>query len=274
MNSLITQCIMEGDLHPLVTFPIDIMSEIDLEIVTWVLKYRQKYSRPPTIERIEKKFPHFIRGSAPIDPIQDTLDQTVRESRSAFTLRTIHEIENEIIETGTVPEGKFSKLNRILAASSGTFEFFSKFSRDSYETGSETSLNTGISKIDKAIGGFQNGDYGLVAGRLGSKKTTLTMWLTYNWWRQGARVFLMSREMATGQLFGKIDAMLGKFNPHILRSGVGIKEIKPRLKVIEHIAGSAGGEIIVPSADIKTPSQLQNAARFVGADVIVVETES
>jgi replicative DNA helicase len=128
----------------------------------------------------------------------------------------------------------------------------------------------GIKIIDSAIGGICNGDFLLIVGRLGTGKSTLATWIVQNWWLRGRRILVVSKEMLASDIFSRIDAMIGFFNPlDIRREEEGIRE---KLGVIRHLVGSAGaGEIYVPSSAVGTVDQVYEVAKVLDIDAVIVD---
>lgn len=74
-------------------------------------------------------------------------------------------------------------------------------------------IPSGIEKLDNAFGGWQKGDFIVVAGWTGSLKSWLALYFAINAWQNGYRVLYFSLEMSGEQIGYRVDTLLsaGKF---------------------------------------------------------------
>src|SRR5690606_8581098 len=110
--------------------------------------------------------------------------------------------------------------------------------------------------INRHTGGVGTGDFMLIVGRLGTGKSTVTQWIGKYAWEQGLRVLYVSAEMLAVDVFARIDAMMGKFNPLLLRSEEPDAAMRERLDRLADRATREGGEIIIPRTRLLSPSQI------------------
>ncbi len=73
-------------------------------------------------------------------------------------------------------------------------------------------IPSGISRMDNAVGGWQPGDFIVIAGWSGSYKSWLALYMAINAWKEGYRVLYFSLEMGAVQLGYRFDTLLGGFN--------------------------------------------------------------
>ena len=270
MNELIGAALNEGDVTPLVEFPRFLMNEFEKELVTWVLKYVKDYEKPPSVARLRREFPYFIPliAEAPL-PLYDIRDMTLKRKRVEYASMKMSEINAKMHDSGDVPIQELNKMMVDLSASDDELHKYSTFSRDMYFRGGR-SLRIGFPIIDRAMGGFFAGDYFLVAGRLGTGKSTIQQFVAHKWWSEGRRILYISKEMLAVDVFSRIDGIVGKFNPLRIRTS-SKEEMKSELKTVSLIASKGKGEIIIPSRQVNTPSQVGTLAQYLAIDAIVLD---
>lgn len=269
MNELITACLDVRDITPLVDFPSLLLSKPEHEICDWVFDYVRKFEEPPSVARLQAQFPFFlpIRDDTRL-PLRDILEITLKQKRIEYTRLMLNDIDTEMTERGDIPEEKVSELVQMLGQTDGSLSKYSTFDRALYFRKSR--LKIGLPIIDRAIGGLANGDYMLIAGRLGVGKSTIAQWLTHNWWAQGYRILYVSKEMLAADVFARIDGIEGSFNPLLLRSSEP-EEMMPALSVVSKLAKDGRGEIFIPSREISTPAQTAAIAAHLNVDVIIID---
>jgi replicative DNA helicase len=69
-------------------------------------------------------------------------------------------------------------------------------------------IPSGVEKLDQAFGGWQRGDFIVVAGWTGSLKSWLALYFAQNAWLEGYRVLYFSLEMSGLQLGYRFDTLL------------------------------------------------------------------
>lgn len=85
--------------------------------------------------------------------------------------------------------------------------------------GKITGVPSGFREVDQLLGGFQDGNYVLVAGRPGAGKTSWLLNIALNAARQGARVGVMSLEMSEKRLINRLISQDTGLNTVDLRNG-------------------------------------------------------
>lgn len=269
MNELISTALTDRDITPLSNFPQFLINKYEKEILEWIFEYARKFEEPPQLSRLRREFEHFIPiMSSPPFPLADVYEMTLKRKRKEYAVTVLTSIIDEIPEKDDLDLSTMSKLMLELGNSSSDISRYSTFDRSRYFRGD--SLKIGFNMIDRATGGIANGEMMLIAGRLGTGKSTLQQWITYKWWEEGRRILFISKEMLSTDVFSRIDAMVGKFNPLRIRT-MPRSDIESELKVITSIAGSSKGEIIIPSRQISTPSQIVTLARHLSIDAVFVD---
>jgi len=269
LNELVTACLDEKNVEPLLEFPVSLMNDFEHEIVTWIFKYIKEYEAVPSVSRLTSEFKYFtaIRGDDHA-PLKDLAQQTERRKRKEFVVTQIGEIESEIRESDDIPLEKMNKMMSVVGAYGSGLSRYSTFDRERYFR--KGSLKIGIPMVDRVTGGIANGDFMILAGRLGTGKSTLTQWIVKNWWEQGHRILLVSKEMLPIDVFARVDGMVGRFNPLLIRTGKR-DDVTPLLRVVSSIASHRKGEIYIPSQLISTPAQVAALAKNLDVDVVVVD---
>lgn len=272
MFELITRSLEEQDLSHLITVPKGLLDDDEKEMLDWILRYKGKYREVPDIATFKSEFPAFVtrRSKRPLEFVRDRF---VEKKQKSVFLTGFREVEAKILngEKVNVPEAVRS-LQMGVTDVGKVFEKYSEFDREKYfRTGKTT---TGFSVVDKAIGGICNGDFVLIVGRLGTGKSTNALWMAYNWWKQGKRILVVSREMLAADVFSKIDAMLGQFNPLVIRQDEKSK-VTPGLATTKFIAqgnaNNSNAEIFVPSRAIATVQEIYELVDMLEIDAVLID---
>lgn len=268
MNRLVTAALEKGDITKLIEFPKDILYESEIRIINFILDYSSKYYEPPTIKRLQEEFPSFIPFFfEELPPIGDIYDKALQEKLNEYVLGELAEARASIYDNGELDTLYIQNIMKAISTSSG-IERYSTFDRSTYFR--TKMIDFGIKTINRATGGIANGDYALVIGRLGTGKTTLTIWLANQWRLAGKLVLFVSNEMLTSDVFGRVDGMEGTFNPLVLRSGRS-KDIDSILKMVSVRARKERGDIIIPKKRLATPEEVFALAKDLMVDVIIID---
>lgn len=275
MNDLITRALEENDVALLAEFPAELLEDHDQEMISWILKFKRKNGKAPSVKRLGKQFPSFIPfifEESPWEPepppIPDLFEQTVQRRLIELSSELIRDAQIVMRDEGRVPLDLLAEVDRLHVMSLGTNRY-SSFDRDLYFR--RKAMNFPFTIIDRHIGGLCNGDFMLIIGRLGTGKSTISQYVAKELWDDGKRILYISAEMLGLDVFSRVDAMLGEFNPLELRKPK-TKEIGATLKKVEKLAGTKGkGEIIVPKSRILSPDQIATFAKNLEIDLIMVD---
>lgn len=272
MNQLLTHSLQIKDLDAIMRFPQELLTENDRKVLAWVSSYAGKYKTPPTVERLTAQFPEFvpIEVDDPDQPIGDTLDTAIEERRKEIVRRDLNQILSELDEKDELAPDKVYRLAKLLAVTSSEVSRYSTFDREVYFR-EEERLPTGFPTIDKVIGGFGKGQLAVLVGRLGTGKTTIALWMVHRWMEMGKRVMMVSTEMDYVDVYSKLDAMTGKFNPVQIRNPDEYPSLRGQMRVISHRTSKMKGELIIPSVRKMSPMSIQAAAQHLNADAIFVD---
>lgn len=274
MNELITRCLQEKNIKPLSEFPPELLTETEMEMINSIIAYERKHKKPPTVKRFMEKFEFFIpfvfsksKFASEPDPLTDVLEQTINRKMVEITNRKLKEAQAELNDSGKIPIDTLRDIERTYTMSMGV-ERFSMFDRELYFT--RDAIDIPFKLINKKMHGLGKGDFLLIIGRLGTGKSTVAQWLSKHAWMNEMKVLMVSAEMLYTDVFARLDAMVGKFNPLILRDEKtsGIDET---LSKIKDKAGKSEGEIIIPRSRLVSPSQISAFAMNLDIDLVVVD---
>lgn len=274
MNELFTRCLEENDVKWLGDFPEELMEEAEKEINGFILEYTREYGKTPSRKRIMDKFEAFIPFKFEATtwekeeaPIGDIAGQTLNRKLLDMTGRKMREASRAISHEGKVPLEIFAEIEKIHTMSLGVVRY-SKFDRSLYFRRSV--LNIPFKLINNHIGGLSNGDFLLIVGRLGTGKSTVAQHIAKTVWEEGKRILFVSAEMLSLDVFSRIDAMVGRFNPLDLRKGKSAELDGILGRVLKKVKEEAG-EIIIPRSRLLSPNQIAAFAKNLDVDLIIVD---
>lgn len=270
MNELITACLDKEDIGALSDFPKELLSANERSTLDFVFKFCAQHKAVPSPSYLSRHVATFVelRSDRPL-PIMAIYSETIQRKLLTSVLVKLNEAEMIANEEHRIPTEKISEVLRLSTLASGA-HLFSSFDRAKYfRTGD--SFPFGFSVIDNATKGMYAGDFGLIIGRLGTKKTTLAQWIAKAWWELGKRVLFISTEMLASDVFSRVDGMTMQFNPLSLRGAEKTTKVESILSAAKSMAKAGKGEIIVPSKRVLTVSEIAAHASSTLADAIVVD---
>lgn len=268
MNSLITKSLEESELRWLLDFPKEIMKPVERLMVDWIQDFTVRYGEPPRITRFTGEFELFIPLFSE-DPLGDIYQRTLKRKRNLYTRDFLMEME-ESLKRGDDPLEGIARLHQTIQGKEGDTVFYSSFDRGAFLRRPQ-SYSYGIRPLDKHTGGASQGDLIYIIGRLGTGKTTLTMWMVKKWILRGHKLLLVSNENTPTDIIGKIDSMIGAWNPLKKRTGEWSDSEKNRLRAVGYLASKSPGEIIMPSHPINDPDVLHTLIQSYAPDIVVVD---
>ena len=268
MNVLITQSLTEANVTHLYQFPRVLMEAWEGDQIEWIREYTIRHSEPPSLKRFSKEWDTFIAVDKG-DPITDTYEQTLVKKRNFYARRFLMERMDEINE-GADPAGIIGELNQVMSLGDVDVLKYSEFDRSEYFR-KRTSISYGIEKLDKYTGGAAAGDLIYLAGRLGTGKTTLAIWMIKKWLEDGRKILVVSNENRAEDIIAKIDAFMGGWNPIKRRLMEWTPEEEVRIRTVGHIASTLEGEILIPSVPIHNVNEVQALIHSHQPDVVVID---
>lgn len=273
MNELITVSLMSRDISALAQFPQELMTPTEVSIVSFIFSYTNEFGRTPSVKRVIKEVPAFIpffeddEGELP--PVGDLAKQELNNKLVEFAIAKTERALSQLSAGGGIPLETFSEIERMVALSTGIAKY-TTFDRSIYFR--RKALDFPFRIINRYIRGVGKGDFMLLIGRLGTGKSTLAQFVSKSWFEQGKKILYVSCEMLAPDIFSRIDAMVGKFNPLSLREPEAEETMRSELmKVFKSIREDGRGEIFVPITRIINPSQVGAIAKNLDVDVIIVD---
>ncbi len=276
MIELISICLEIGDIMPMTEIMDELLTEQEAELKNWVIEYYSKYGKVPLVSQVQKEFPHFIPiswdkeeiGKISVEAIVDDLKhgRLVQTWEAALQEAIIYVRENK-----KIPSEIINRIQHLTATSDG-ISAFSGFDRGRYFR--KPGLGIGIRMIDRATGGISAGELMTIAGRLGTGKTTFSLFIAHHWWSLGKKILFVSNEMLDADIFARLDGIVGKFNPLRLRTDDSeeMRKVATSAGVLvssEHELH--GGEIYIPNRRVRTPTDVFALARHLMVDAIIID---
>src|SRR5687768_13979712 len=255
MNTLITKSLEEGDIHLLTGFPRELLSRSEKSVMEWIISYVTRYGMPPKVERMEEEFPTFTPVVSP-DPLGDIYDRTLVRKRNIYTREYMTLVQEEL-KRGVDPLPIIEKLHSVIRGGKSDVTRYTTYDRTAYYR-RPTTFPYEISVLDKNTGGISAGDLAYVVGRLGTGKTTLTLWLVSKWLQRGRSVLMVSNENRADDVIVKMDAYVGGFNPIKKRTLQWSEDDLNRLKTVSFIARSMDGEMFIPNKPVQNVEEVQS----------------
>lgn len=268
MNTLITSSLESQDVHLLLRFPEVLQSESERKITEWIRNYIARYSKPPTLSRLSSEFETFV----PIisaDPLGDIYEQCLTKKRNLYTREYLMSIQDEL-KRGVDPLPFIQGLHQNIIGGGGDVTLYTKFDRSSYHR-KPASYPYGIQQIDQHTGGISAGDLIYLIGRLGTGKTTFTLWILSRWLQAGRRILMVSNENRADDVVAKIDSYLGGFNPLNKRTVGWSEDDLHRLSTVSFIASHMDGEVFIPNKPVQDTREVQNLIYTYRPDLVVVD---
>jgi archaellum biogenesis ATPase FlaH len=274
MYELVTRAVEEDRASVLAEVPVELMRPEEKDVVAFVLQYVGEFGKPPSLRRLMEKFESFIPFKFMAStweeepaPIEDVAQLTIKRKLVDISRVKLNEALRIIEAEGACPLDVLSEVERIHTMAEGVHAY-STFDRDAYFR--RDTLALPFTLINNHIGGIAGGDFMLLVGRLGTGKSTIAQHITKSLWERGRTVLYVSAEMPGADVFSRIDAMVGKFNPLALRSGAttAMKEMLGR--VLAKVSDEPG-EVIIPKSRLISPQQIGAFAKNLMVDLIIVD---
>lgn len=270
MNTLVTASLEKKDITKLVEFPRFLLQKWETDLLDWILEYQRKYGQPPAVERLERAFKTFV-PLASSDPLGDLYDQEL-EAKKTHYAKALLEQQLKSIDDGEVfsLDEHFAAMQELALASS-TIHRYTSFDRSQYFRTGE-SIKLGLNLIDRATEGTFPGEVLLVVGRLGTGKSTLSQFFSHTWiMSEPRKILFVSKEMPPADVFARLDAIVGKFNPKDLRSKENKDLLEPQLEVVKRIVKATKSEILMPRLNVWNVEQIGSLSRMFDVDAVIID---
>lgn len=274
MNELVTRSIQDGNLTYMAQFPHELLAGPEQELFEWVLDFNQHHGAPPSVKATEEQFSFYYPWEftpTPHEPkpqpLSATYEQLVQQKLAEISTYKLRQAEEQLRISGEVPLDTLEEIAQLHTLAQGVVRY-SLFDRSLYFR--RSTLHLPFSLLEKHTGGLANGDFMLLVGRLGTGKSTVAQYMAKEFWEQHKRILFVSAEMLSLDVFSRIDAMVGSFNPLTLREGQTPDITRTLTKVVDR-ARKHKGEIIIPRNRLLSPAQISGFAKHLDVDLIIVD---
>jgi hypothetical protein len=252
----------------LLNFPTQFMSSYQNKMVGWIKDYLNRYGTPPTVARLVEEFDSFV-PMVSTDPVGDIYDKTLKEERNLYTRNYLMGIQDEL-KAGKDPLPLIQKLHQEIATGGNDVTRYSTYDRSLY-TRRGTAFPYGIPQLDRYTGGIAQGDLVYLVGRLGTGKTSLSLWVLTKWLQMEKRILMVSNENRADDVVAKIDAFFGGWNPLKKRTMDWTEDDKRRISTVSYIASAMKGDVIIPNKPVKGMTELNNLVYSYKPDIVLVD---
>jgi replicative DNA helicase len=193
--------------------------EQNTDIWNYVQTYYNKYKVLPTKTIVKEHFDEFEMFKTVEAPIEYWIDEAFKESLSKSVRVNLAKSVEMLRDAGPFAAMNFlSSANNKLLRQTGVLkdtnlsqeytERVKDFADRYHSDKSIIGIPTGIRPIDEIFGGLQAGDFIVLMGWTGSKKSWLSLLLACNAWRAGYRPLIISLEMNRFQMGYRLDTIL------------------------------------------------------------------
>lgn len=268
MNQLIWKSLEEGELSQLFTFPKELQSRTEQEVIGWIADYTRQYGQPPTVKRVKDAFPNFVAIES-ADPLGDVYDSTLRKKRNIFAREFLMGVQDKF-KAGEDPLPYIQELQNTLVQGDSGITRYTTYDRSMY-TRRETSHRYGINIIDKYTGGIGKGDLVYLIGRLGTGKTTVATRFVANWLQRELRLLMVSNENRASDIVSKVDAYIGGWNPVKRRTMDWNQDDMDRIATVDYLAKHMKGELFIPNRPVKSVEHLHGLLQTCKPDIVIVD---
>jgi archaellum biogenesis ATPase FlaH len=268
MNALLSKSLEDGDIHLLFSFPKELLSRSEKSWLDWIVSYVTRYGSPPSLKRLGEEFSTFIPITT-TDPLGDIYDRTLVKKRNIYTREYMTLVQDEL-KKGADPLPIIEKLHSVIRGGKSDVTRYTTYDRTAYYR-RPTTFPYEIPVLDQHTGGISAGDLAYVVGRLGTGKTTLTLWLVSKWLQKGKRILMVSNENRADDVIVKMDAYVGGFNPIKKRTLQWSDDDLNRLKTVSFIARHMEGEMFIPNKPVQNVEEVQSLIYTYRPDVVVVD---
>lgn len=269
MNGLITECLKRKQLSFLTKVPDTLLNKTEQKWLAWIKDYTLRFGVPPTLTRFQDEFIASFVIVESENPLRDIFELEITEKKNAH-VRAYIQAHQEELRNGADPTGMLEKLNQDIFVDMSDSTDTSEFDKDEYLL-PVGKFFTGISVLDDATGGINDGDLVYVVGRPQDGKTTLLLHLIARWYWEGKTVLVISNEIPWKDMLFKIDSILAGIPVGERRSGKFQPESKEKLKYLQYLQKQVPNKIIVPKHPVRTSIEVQNLMRLYKPDIVCID---
>lgn len=215
-NSLFTRCIQTNDFNKLLIIPEQMWNANEKKYVEYIRTFLTNYKRFPTWELFLDNNPAFrideTDRDVPTDFLFDTISthlsqnyikRKISEDASAGINVYNSDYLRDLSNKSRIPPKEMLQYNFI-----DTATYKKKIVKYNY----------GNYTIDQLTNGLLSSDFTFITARMKTGKTFFMNLLQILLFKQGIRTLTFSNEINLMQYAGRMDSMLGKFNPLVFRT--------------------------------------------------------
>lgn len=276
LDSLITASCEAGDTTLLERVPHWLLNDLEVEAVKWVLAYQQKHKAVPSLKRLEREpaTQLFVNRVMAGTPLTDLLEQTLEHLKHRSLQRLLAKLEAQSLTGAPYDLPSLDEhVQKLSAVKASPPQGLKDMDRDLLYGVDllDQSLDYGWGNLDQYAGAILPGEVHVLVAPLNTGKSMVVCQLAIKWAKQGHRVLVLPGEMTPLQMTARMDGILGKFNPRILRDRTRIEEF-PALRARAQAAfKDLLGEVLFPEKRLTSVPDLWAEARRLGATAVIVD---
>lgn len=273
INELVTQALSEDKTEFLKDFPRELLTTDEADLFYWINEYEHQFGGVPTLAELMKRFDWFMpftftptRLEQKQTPIARTFELTVEARQKTHLNQLVNEAASQLDMVGTVPLNILEQMRQIASLNNGVHRYRT-FDREQYFR--KAPIKFPFRAINKAIGGLNLGDLMTIAARLGVGKSTTAQWVAAQALMDGYKVLFVSPEMLASDVYARLDAIMMKFNPLVIRNQD--RSVMTKLGEAQKVVGMCSGEIYVPKHGVNTPEEIGALIKSLNVDLTIVD---
>jgi replicative DNA helicase len=216
---LLNAIIEHDDIAPCLERNIQNVFDQNINIYNYILDYVSKYKTIPTKNIVKQHFSEFELLNTKDAPLEYYIDEAIKQSLAKNVRQNLAKAIELLGEAGpmaamnhmTSSSNKLMRENGILKDTNLSTDyqeriedFKTRYTLDKHMMG----VPSLIKPIDEIFGGWQAGDFAVLMGWTGSKKTWLALLFACNAWRSGYTPLIISLEMNKFQMGFRLDTIL------------------------------------------------------------------
>lgn len=252
-----------------------------LAMVDHFVKYKTAPSTVALNELAPSVAPNF-RPEMVQEPLEYIFDGFMTQARRRAAMSHVRNLASAVDDPSRAPdiEEEFMAAARDMGqmfVSSRVARFSSVRDRikDYHEqawAGAKPGIQYGIASIDEVTNGIQPHEYITVSGWSGTGKSTLTMFILFNAWRQGKTPLLFSLEMESDAIMRKFDTLKTNFSYNNLkRFDLSEEEMEKWESAAEEIEQAKSDIIVIDDVGRCTVERVYSEMQRYRPDIVAID---
>lgn len=211
-NSFVTKCLKENS-DRIYDLPFNVMNELQNKAIKYFLKYKKKYGKLPTPERVLKTpFKVFVTNALITSPIDDLYDIAVIELVDQYSALEYNNLEIAKLSGEQISANDFRRIaNNIHKATKKHNTTINNLPKGIFSAIIGTGLPIGVPFIDETILHFP-GMYRMIFAPPGNAKTYLFNYLVAYQLLNFKKVLVVRGEMTEEEYIARIAGIMLNFN--------------------------------------------------------------